>query len=56
MKYLMEPIWLVSFFENDNVARTSRETRCRNVADAIARHAGKPGNRYVCYDGTELPW
>jgi NAD(P)-dependent dehydrogenase (short-subunit alcohol dehydrogenase family) len=32
------------------------ETSCRNVADAIARHAGKPGNRYVSYDGTELPW
>ena len=32
------------------------ETSCRNVADAIASHAGKPGNRYVNYDGTELPW
>ena len=32
------------------------ETSCRNVADAIARHAGKPGNRYVNYDGAELPW
>ena len=32
------------------------ETSCRNVADAIARHAGRPGNRYVNYDGTELPW
>ena len=32
------------------------ETSCRNVADALARHAGKPGNRYVSYDGTELPW
>ena len=32
------------------------ETSCRNVADAIARHAGRPGNRYVNYDGSELPW
>jgi NAD(P)-dependent dehydrogenase (short-subunit alcohol dehydrogenase family) len=32
------------------------ETSCRNVADAIARHAGMPGNRYVNYDGAELPW
>jgi NAD(P)-dependent dehydrogenase (short-subunit alcohol dehydrogenase family) len=32
------------------------ETSCRNVADAIGRHAGKPGHRYVNYDGTELPW
>jgi NAD(P)-dependent dehydrogenase (short-subunit alcohol dehydrogenase family) len=32
------------------------ETSCRNVANAIARHAGTPGNRYVNYDGTELPW
>jgi NAD(P)-dependent dehydrogenase (short-subunit alcohol dehydrogenase family) len=32
------------------------ETSCRNVANAIAAHAGKPGNRYVNYDGTELPW
>jgi NAD(P)-dependent dehydrogenase (short-subunit alcohol dehydrogenase family) len=32
------------------------ETSCRNVANAIARHADKPGNRYVNYDGTELPW
>jgi NAD(P)-dependent dehydrogenase (short-subunit alcohol dehydrogenase family) len=32
------------------------ETSCRNVANAIARHAGKPGSRYVNYDGTELPW
>ena len=31
MKYLMAPIGLASFFENDNVARTNRETRCRNV-------------------------
>jgi hypothetical protein len=26
------------------------------VADAIAKHAGRPGHRYVNYDGTELPW
>ena len=32
------------------------ETSCRNVANAIATHAGKPGSRYVNYDGTELPW
>jgi NAD(P)-dependent dehydrogenase (short-subunit alcohol dehydrogenase family) len=32
------------------------ETSCRNVVDAIARHAGTPGNRYVNYDGSELPW
>jgi NAD(P)-dependent dehydrogenase (short-subunit alcohol dehydrogenase family) len=32
------------------------ETSCRNVADAIAKHAGRPGHRYVNYDGTELPW
>jgi NAD(P)-dependent dehydrogenase (short-subunit alcohol dehydrogenase family) len=32
------------------------ETSCRNVADAIARHADRPGNRYVNYDGSELPW
>jgi NAD(P)-dependent dehydrogenase (short-subunit alcohol dehydrogenase family) len=32
------------------------ETSCRNVANAIAKHAGTPGNRYVNYDGTELPW
>jgi NAD(P)-dependent dehydrogenase (short-subunit alcohol dehydrogenase family) len=32
------------------------ETSCRNVANAIASHAGKPGSRYVNYDGTELPW
>ena len=32
------------------------ETSCRNVANAIERHAGKPGHRYVNYDGTELPW
>jgi NAD(P)-dependent dehydrogenase (short-subunit alcohol dehydrogenase family) len=32
------------------------ETSCRNVADAIAKHAGRPGNRYVNYDGSELPW
>jgi NAD(P)-dependent dehydrogenase (short-subunit alcohol dehydrogenase family) len=31
-------------------------TSCRNVANAIGQHAGKPGHRYVNYDGTELPW
>jgi len=30
-QYLMAPIGLASFFENDNVARTNRETRCRTV-------------------------
>lgn len=32
------------------------ETSCRNVANAIAKHAGKSGHRFVNYDGTELPW
>ena len=32
------------------------ETSCRNVANAIAQHAGTPGHRYVNYDGSELPW
>jgi len=32
------------------------ETSCRNVVNAIAKHAGKSGHRYVNYDGTELPW
>jgi NAD(P)-dependent dehydrogenase (short-subunit alcohol dehydrogenase family) len=32
------------------------ETSCRNVANAIAQHARKPGHRYVNYDGTELSW
>ena len=32
------------------------ETSCRNVANAIARHATAPGHRYVNYDGTELSW
>jgi NAD(P)-dependent dehydrogenase (short-subunit alcohol dehydrogenase family) len=32
------------------------ETSCRNVANAIEKHAGRPGNRYVNYDGTELAW
>jgi NAD(P)-dependent dehydrogenase (short-subunit alcohol dehydrogenase family) len=32
------------------------ETSCRNVADAVEKHAGKPGHRYVNYDGSELPW
>ena len=27
----MAPIWLVNFFENDNVDRTKRESRCRKV-------------------------
>ena len=31
MKYLMAPLGLVRFLENDNGERTSRETRCRNV-------------------------
>jgi hypothetical protein len=26
MNYLMAPIWLVSFLENDSVSRTNRET------------------------------
>src|SRR3954462_8240385 len=32
------------------------ETSCRNVANAIEQHSQKPGNRFVNYDGTELPW
>lgn len=32
------------------------ETSCRNVANAIATHAGRPGHRYVNYDGSELAW
>ena len=32
------------------------ETSCRNVANAIAQHAGNPGHRFVNYDGSELPW
>lgn len=32
------------------------ETSCRNVANAIEKHAKKAGHRYVSYDGTELPW
>jgi NAD(P)-dependent dehydrogenase (short-subunit alcohol dehydrogenase family) len=32
------------------------ETSCRNVANAVAAHAGKPGHRYVNYDGAELAW
>ena len=32
------------------------ETSCRNVANAIAKHAGKPGHRFVNYDGKDLPW
>jgi NAD(P)-dependent dehydrogenase (short-subunit alcohol dehydrogenase family) len=31
------------------------ETSCRNVASAIEKHK-TPGNRFVNYDGTELPW
>jgi NAD(P)-dependent dehydrogenase (short-subunit alcohol dehydrogenase family) len=32
------------------------ETASRNVANAIEKHASKPGHRYVNYDGTELAW
>jgi len=32
------------------------ETSCRNVANAIKKHAATPGHRYVNYDGSELPW
>jgi NAD(P)-dependent dehydrogenase (short-subunit alcohol dehydrogenase family) len=32
------------------------ETSCRNVANAVAKHATKPGHRFVNYDGKELPW
>jgi len=32
------------------------ETSCRNVANAIEKHARKSGHRYVNYDGAELPW
>jgi NAD(P)-dependent dehydrogenase (short-subunit alcohol dehydrogenase family) len=32
------------------------ETSCRSVADAIQKHAKKPGHRYVHYDGSELAW
>jgi NAD(P)-dependent dehydrogenase (short-subunit alcohol dehydrogenase family) len=32
------------------------ETSCRNVANAIGKHAGTAGHRYVNYDGEELPW
>ncbi len=32
------------------------ETSCRNVANAIEKHSAQPGNRFVNYDGTELPW
>ena len=32
------------------------ETSCRNVANAIEQHSAQPGNRFVNYDGTELPW
>ena len=31
MKSFMAPIWLASFLENDNAARTKRDTRCRSV-------------------------
>ena len=31
MKYLMAPIWLANFLENDNVSRTRREMRCLSV-------------------------
>ena len=32
------------------------ETSCRNVANAIEQHSAQPGNRFVNYDGSELPW
>jgi hypothetical protein len=32
------------------------ETSCRNVANAIEKHGAQPGNRFVNYDGSELPW
>jgi NAD(P)-dependent dehydrogenase (short-subunit alcohol dehydrogenase family) len=32
------------------------ETSCRNVANAIGKHAGKARSGYVNYDGTEVPW
>jgi NAD(P)-dependent dehydrogenase (short-subunit alcohol dehydrogenase family) len=32
------------------------ETSCRNVANAIEQHSARPGNRFVNYDGAELPW
>jgi NAD(P)-dependent dehydrogenase (short-subunit alcohol dehydrogenase family) len=32
------------------------ETSCRNVANAIEQHSAQPGNRFVNYDGAELPW
>ena len=32
------------------------ETSCRNVANAIEKHGGQAGHRYVNYDGTQLPW
>jgi hypothetical protein len=31
MKYLITPIWFASFFENEGLFRTNRETRCRKV-------------------------
>ena len=31
MKSVRAPIWLASFLENDNAARTTRDTRCRSV-------------------------
>jgi NAD(P)-dependent dehydrogenase (short-subunit alcohol dehydrogenase family) len=32
------------------------ETSCRNVANAIEKHAKKAAHRYVNYDGAELEW
>ena len=32
------------------------ETSCRNVASAIETHSKEPCNRFVNYDGTEVPW
>jgi NAD(P)-dependent dehydrogenase (short-subunit alcohol dehydrogenase family) len=32
------------------------ETSCRNVAGAIEKHSAVTGNRFVNYDGSELPW
>lgn len=32
------------------------ETSCRNVANAVEKHAKEAGHRYVQYDGSELAW
>jgi NAD(P)-dependent dehydrogenase (short-subunit alcohol dehydrogenase family) len=29
---------------------------CRGMADVLARAAGTPGQRYLDFQGTELPW